>query len=260
MQRLAGIHRIEGPKDHVANPQHLASLALTLMKSEAWDVLTTLSSMYVQERVEMLGSSSNTGLPLFCWNKKSAADDSSTRNETTAEERLMKLDELIDQWDPKGCGMQTFYRVWDEESVYAGVKFNVGNGRGGPISPPPSPEASDSLRRKKEVSGGLVILLKSGADTWAYHDLQVIRDWDAEFKESWHETLALAHDNFEVLKKDPSHNLTDTEDLEYWSKYDSVNVNGVCEGSKERENDKSDEVEEGEDTDDYWDSYQLPSY
>ncbi|KAJ3216889.1 hypothetical protein HDU67_008796 [Dinochytrium kinnereticum] len=283
------------PSDHVSNPENLASLALTLMQAGAWEPLSAISSIFIKERVEVLDSHSvSEKLPLFCWNSQAQSatrQSEASRSDSPSEQalskheadiRLMELWDLINQFEPKETRLRTFYRVWDEETTQAAVKFSLSrddgmSGSSSPmekLTPPPSPPRnsnadSSSMSPQVEsnlsgpIKGGVIILLQNGANAWTYHDIKAVRDWDHEFPSDWHNTLHEARDHFQRSEKDrAAMPVSDADDGEYWSTYDSVHIKGVPPSAKNAFVEEE-ESRQAEDSDgDYWDDYSanLPSY
>ncbi|KAI8850880.1 hypothetical protein BC829DRAFT_388520 [Chytridium lagenaria] len=247
------------PSDHVNNPSNLASLALTLMQAGAWDPLTALSSIFIKERVEMLDSHSmSEKLPLFSWNRNllAAANSfsvSSAPVPSDSETALAELWGMINGFEPKDGELRTFYRVWDEETVHAAVRFDFKNGVLSPLkdlTPPPSPPYAGK--------GGVVILHQNGANSWAYHDVKVVRNWDVEFAD-YFEMLSEAKERFRLMEKEP---ISDADDKDYWETYDAIHLKGVPSSAMNPAPDSEDMNTEEDEGSDYWDSFSanLPSY
>ncbi|KAJ3116266.1 hypothetical protein HDU96_010040 [Phlyctochytrium bullatum] len=263
---------VEG--DHVSTPENLASLALTLMQANAWEALEALSSIFVKERVEILNSHTTSDkLPLFSWKKRRASRNDAAATATSEDDpaeaafqeelRIQELWDLIHQFEPRE-EKHTVYRVWDAETVQAAVRFRYTKAEGGLrlTTPPPSPpkeETRGAFDRARPVEGGVILLLKNGANSWAYHDVKAFRNWQEEYASQWWSTLEEAHKQYELLLKEGASQAKGSadEDDEYWSAYETAHIKGHVAAQPAPSATPLPGGEEGDENDDkdYWDLY-----
>jgi hypothetical protein len=188
------------------DPLKLAALSLTLIQSSAWDTLERLSSVFLKERIMALDSHQIVDkLSLFVWctagskgsiiTNRDAVDNfgEARSSESSASEEaddLSRIRSLIFQFDPMvdWSNMDVFYRKWDDETIHAVVRFFY------------LPLSVVESQIPKVVQAGMVILHKSGADSWSYHDVKFTLSWEEDFGSAWFPSLEDATKAYSKMK------------------------------------------------------------
>ncbi|KND01139.1 uncharacterized protein SPPG_04230 [Spizellomyces punctatus DAOM BR117] len=169
----------------LCDPVRVASLAVSLLQSEAYQPLLLLSSKFVKDRHRLLdGSPFADPVELFQWQKDNAR-------------------ELLQLWDAaKDMPPDTpvYYRVWDCETVHACVPF---------------------ARDRWSGRAGLVVLCRV-ENKWLFHNLletpagleAYCQDWSKSMEEA---VDAVGRQNESLVVKDVC-----DDEKEYWESYDLV--------------------------------------
>lgn len=137
----------------LSDPVRVASLALSLLQAHAYQSLLVISSSSIQDRYILTFDTHTDPLSLFQWQTDSAR-------------------ELLWKWDAHGSlfnDSNMYYRVLDAETTQCCIPF-ARNGE----------------------STGLVVLLKTAADTWTFHNLletamdlpTYFQDWSLSLEEA----------------------------------------------------------------------------
>ncbi|KAJ3415574.1 hypothetical protein HDV05_004625 [Chytridiales sp. JEL 0842] len=243
-------------ESHFDDPIKLASLSLTLMQANAWEALEAMSSVFLKERIMSLDSHTITDkFPLYVW--PVATTGQLQKGVMQGHDDMSHLLRgLVSGFDPMEDWrhMQVYYRVWDAETTHAAVRLSTSSGLIGSSFP-----------------GGVVILYKTGADNWSYHDLKVVKNWNQEYSSTWFATIEQATAAYKdrvslsgAPKSWDAQLPLNDEDREYWSSYDTVHLKTTSTPSKKAPSLSLEEstLKEDED-DDYWGEYDdsvLPAY
>jgi hypothetical protein len=167
--------------NHFDDPIKLASLSLTLLQSSAFDALEAISSIFLKQRLAIQNSHDITDkLPLFTqWSGVSGITLGANDSTLLASSKMSHIRTLIFRFDPMDDWktMQTFYRIWDEETTHAVVRFAYNS------------FTNTAPTAARDFNGGAVILYKSGPDQWSFHELKAVQDWGTEYGHTWFLTL-----------------------------------------------------------------------
>ncbi|KAI9209203.1 uncharacterized protein BJ171DRAFT_485724 [Polychytrium aggregatum] len=244
-----------------SQPEHVASLALSLLQCDSFQPLLGFSSQFLKERYYALAPlrKSDQHFSLFQWQHD-------------------RSNELLLDWcadfaePPKVNHHSVYYRVWDSETLQSCVVFSASNSTAVHMPTPASSFGSDDslpLSRKSPQRVGVVILLHSGEflgspkieHKWLYHNLVEVLDWD-DFSRGWYPSVAEALDAFEHAAKGESQyqikGISNAEESEYWASYDMKILsddNGKGPDAGQRPASEEDDMTE----DDYWKAYEATS-
>ncbi|KAI8812668.1 hypothetical protein BJ742DRAFT_768265 [Cladochytrium replicatum] len=237
-----------------ANPPVLASLALSLLKSESYHAAALLSSPFVKDRYFFVGADKGTAAraskSLRAARKPAASSDldndiEDDEDESAAVFKLFQwqpdttrgLRDIVECWDPAldGICSEVLYRRWDAETLHAAVKFTSGFRRDG-------------------VCGVCVLMdtsgSRSGSAKWTLHNLLATGDY-SKFANGWSSSREEAEKAFESSSKDlRSGGFNTGEEDEYWDTYDMIGQNATA---AKRGSFLHEESSHGDD--DYWNSY-----
>ncbi|KAJ3074847.1 hypothetical protein HK102_005713, partial [Quaeritorhiza haematococci] len=197
------------------HPDRVATLALSLLRDEAWESLAQLSSTFTADKFSVLWHPSHPDpISIFRWKSQSRANSPTPPTLDAANSAVgggdvssMTVRELIELWTLNGSSIGPGLDIISHiESIHVQEsvpphddRHNQSPPRGSPPSIPSTPPSTPSpssfvfyrvldqdtaqacvpfAHRASDGAIGVVVLFLAGVGPrWVYHDLVVTRDW-----------------------------------------------------------------------------------